>query len=133
MNFGADDFVAKPYNAHVLLAHIASVLKRAYGDQVAASQVSYRGLVLEQARCVVVFQGRTAELTKNELRILGLLLRNAGTVITRQRIQEELWQSDEFVDDNTLTVNISYLRQTLDGIGAHDFIQTKRGIGYVIN
>lgn len=133
MNFGADDFVAKPYNSQVLLAHIVSVLKRAYGDQVAVDQVSYRGLVLEPARCVIVFDGKTAELTKNELRILSLLLRNAGTVVTRQRIQEELWQSDEFVDDNTLTVNISYLRQTLDSVGAHNFIQTKRGLGYVID
>lgn len=133
MNFGADDFVAKPYNAQVLLAHIASVLKRVYGDQAAVNQISYRGLILDQARCEVVFEGQAAELTKNELRILGVLLRNAGAVVTRQRIQEELWQSDEFVDDNTLTVNISYLRQTLDGIGARGFIQTRRGIGYVID
>ncbi len=133
MNFGADDFITKPYNAQVLLAHIGSVLKRAYGERIETSEVSHRGLVLDTARCTATFEGHSAELTKNELRILNLLLRNASAVVPRRRIQEELWQSDEFIDDNTLTVNVSHLRQTLDGIGAHDFIQTKRGIGYLVD
>lgn len=133
MNFGADDFVAKPYNAQVLLARIASVLHRTYGNNDSDNTTSHRGLALNNARCCASFEGREVELTKNQLRILNLLLRNAGSVMPRQRIQEELWQSDEFIDDNTLTVNISHLRQTLASIGAADFIQTKRGIGYVVD
>ena len=78
------------------------------------------------------YQGRTAELTKNELRILALLMRNVGAVVSRQRIQEELWASDEFVDDNTLTVNVSHLRATLAKIGVEDFVRTRRGLGYLV-
>lgn len=132
LSAGADDFVPKPYNGQVLLAHIASVLKRSSATTLESSLVTHRGVTLDTARCGVSSDGRTAELTKNELRILSLLMRNAGSVVSRQRIQEELWQSDEFVDDNTLTVNVSHLRQTLAGIGVTCFIATKRGMGYII-
>lgn len=131
MSLGADDFVAKPFNAQVLLAHIAAVLKRSYGDA-ANDVVSHRGLVLDMARCTVSYQGQSAELTKNEQRILAMLMRSAGQVVERRSIQEELWASDEFVDDNTLTVNVSHLRRTLAGIGADGFVQTKRGMGYMV-
>lgn len=90
------------------------------------------GVRLDCDRCVAERDGRSVELTKNELRILSLLMRNAGKVVSRQRIQEELWQTDEFVDDNTLTVNVSHLRQTLGSIGARDFVQTRRGLGYLV-
>lgn len=129
---GADDFVAKPYNEQVLLAHVAAVLKRTYGDGAAAARIEYRGVVLDTTRCEVSYQGKSAELTKNELRILALLMRGAGSVVSRQRIQEELWESCDFVDDNTLTVNISHLRQTLAGIGVADLIATRRGLGYIV-
>ena len=133
LSAGADDFVAKPYNEQVLLAHVASVLKRSYGDGAAASaRLSHRGVTLDTARCEVSYQGRSVELTKNELRILGLLMRSPGAVVSRQRIQEELWASDDFVDDNTLTVNVSHLRQTLAGIGVEGFIGTRRGLGYLV-
>lgn len=130
---GADDFVAKPYNEQVLLAHVAAVLKRTYGDgAAAAARIEHRGVVLDTTRCEVSYQGKSAELTKNELRILALLMRGAGSVVSRQRIQEELWESCDFVDDNTLTVNISHLRQTLAGIGVADLIATRRGLGYIV-
>ena len=133
LSAGADDFVTKPYNEQVLLAHVASVLKRSYGDGAAASaRLSHRGVTLDTARCEVSYQGRSVELTKNELRILGLLMRSPGAVVSRQRIQEELWASDDFVDDNTLTVNVSHLRQTLAGIGVEGFIGTRRGLGYIV-
>ena len=131
LSFGADDFVAKPYNTQVLLAHIESVLRRS-GKARGGEVLSCRGLVLDGMRCQVSYQGRTAELTKNELRILSLLLREAGSVVSRQRLQEELWSSDEFVDDNTLTVNVSHLRATLSDIGADGFVRTRRGIGYIL-
>ncbi len=132
LSFGADDFIPKPYNDQVLLAHVATVLKRSYGEGAASAEISYAGVTLDTARCRVSFQGRAAELTKNELRILALLMRNAGTVVSRQRIQEELWASDEFVDDNTLTVNVSHLRATLAKIGVEGFVRTKRGMGYLV-
>lgn len=132
LSFGADDFVPKPYNDQVLLAHVSSVLKRSYGEGGAATELSHGGVVLDTARCRVSAGGRSAELTKNELRILALLMRNAGAVVSRQRIQEELWASDEFVDDNTLTVNVSHLRQTLARIGVEDYVRTRRGMGYLV-
>ena len=133
LSFGADDFIPKPYNDQVLLAHVATVLKRSYGEGAASAEISYAGVTLDTARCRVSFQGRAAELTKNELRILALLMRNAGAVVSRQRIQEELWASDEFVDDNTLTVNVSHLRATLAKIGVEGFVRTKRGMGYLVD
>ena len=133
LSLGADDFVAKPYNDQVLLAHVATVLKRSYGDgAAAAAEISHAGVTLDTARCRVSANGRSAELTKNELKILALLMRNVGAVVSRQRIQEELWASDEFVDDNTLTVNVSHLRATLAKIGVEDFVRTKRGMGYLV-
>ena len=132
LSFGADDFIPQPYNDQVLLAHVATVLKRSYGEGAASAEISYAGVTLDTARCRVSFQGRAAELTKNELRILALLMRNAGAVVSRQRIQEELWASDEFVDDNTLTVNVSHLRATLAKIGVEGFVRTKRGMGYLV-
>lgn len=132
LSFGADDFVPKPYNDQVLLAHVATVLKRSYGEGAAAAELSHGGVTLDNASCRVSAGGRSAELTKNELRILALLMRNAGAVVSRQRIQEELWASDEFVDDNTLTVNVSHLRSTLAKIGVEDFVRTKRGMGYLV-
>lgn len=132
LSAGADDFVTKPYNEQVLLAHIDAVLKRSYGDNSGGAQLVYAGLTLDTSRCMASYQGKSVELTKNELKILGLLLRSAGRVVSRQRIQEELWESDDFVDDNTLTVNVSHLRQTLARISAGDKILTRRGFGYLI-
>ena len=133
LSAGADDFVAKPYNEQVLLARTAALLKRSYGDGAAsAARLAHRGVTLDTARCEVSYQGRSVELTKNELRILALLMRAPGTVVSRQCIQEELWAGDDFVDDNTLTVNVSHLRQTLAGIGVEGFIGTRRGLGYIV-
>lgn len=130
LNFGADDFIAKPYNPQVLLAHVASVLKRTASSVATPAHHTVGGVSLDAECCRVSFAGKQADLTKNELRILSLLMRNAGKIVPRERIQEELWNSDEFIDDNTLTVNVSHLRHTLSTIGADDFIRTKRGIGY---
>jgi len=132
LSLGADDFIAKPYNTQILLMHITSVLRRANSDVTTGTKISHAGVTLDSSSCKVSANQKSVELTKNELRILSLLMQNAGTVVSRQRIQEELWQSDEFVDDNTLTVNISHLRNTLASIGVEDFVMTRRGLGYVI-
>ena len=132
LSLGADDFIAKPYNTQILLMHITSVLRRTNSDATTGTKLSHAGVTLDSSSCKVSANQKSVELTKNELRILSLLMQNAGTVVSRQRIQEELWQSDEFVDDNTLTVNISHLRNTLASIGVEDFVMTRRGLGYVI-
>lgn len=131
MSLGADDFVAKPYNPSVLLAHIEACLRRAKGPSATLSSVlSCGGLTLDLGRCTAEFEGRAVELTKNETKILSLLLRRAGRVVSREDIMVELWNSDAFVDDNTLTVNMNRLRKTLSGIGVEGFLRTHRGLGY---
>ena len=132
LSLGADDFVAKPYNTQILLLHIATVLRRVGVVAEPSAEITHGGVTLDTAACRVHAAGGSAELTKNELRILAILMRNAGTVVSRQHIQEELWQSDEFVDDNTLTVNVSHLRQTLAGIGVEEYVSTRRGLGYIV-
>ena len=131
MNLGADDFVTKPYNTQILLARIAAVLKRSDGKN-AADSISHNGLTLFLNKSVVRFQNTDAELTKNEFRIFAHLIQNAGKIVSREDLIEELWQSDEFIDDNTLTVNINRLRHKLEEIGAEQYINTKRGQGYII-
>ena len=131
MNLGADDFIAKPYNTQILLARIASVLKRAYPSE-PVDTLSHRGLELDLSRSAAHFQGKEIELTKNELRILRLLICNKGRIIPRDDIMSDLWQSEEFVDDNTLTDNINRLRKKLESIGIEDYLITKRGQGYLV-
>jgi DNA-binding response OmpR family regulator len=126
MNLGADDFVTKPYNTQILLARIEAVLNRAFG----AATLRHGELVLDVARSAVTFGQRGVELTKNELKIMRLLLMSGGAIVSRDEMMNELWQSNEFVDDNTLTVNINRLRKKLADIGAADGIKTKRGQGY---
>ena len=130
MTLGADDFITKPYNTQVLLAHIQSVLKRAYHTE-SSKTIEHKGVVLDVSKSLVRFKDRQVDLTKNELRILYILMDNRDTIISRDDIMSDLWQSDEFVDDNTLTVNINRLRKKLEGIGIEDFLVTKRGQGYM--
>ncbi|MGB5824146.1 MAG: response regulator transcription factor [Proteocatella sp.] len=131
MNLGADDFITKPYNTQVLLAHISAVLKRTEvkGE---SEKIKCKGMTLDISKSMVYFEDEETELTKNELRILNLLMHNSGKIVSRDDIISLLWQSDEFIDDNTLTVNVNRLRKKLELIGAKDFIETKRGQGYII-
>lgn len=129
MNFGADDFITKPYNTQILLAHIAAILNRTYQAQNEMAH-EYAGLLVNMSKGTASFLGQETELTKNELRILDLLMRNKTSITPRDDIMEALWQSNEFIDDNTLTVNINRLRKKLEAIGASDYIKTKRGQGY---
>lgn len=131
MNLGADDFITKPYNTQILLARIAAVLKRAY-PAMPPRILSHSGLELDllsgEARC----RGRTVELTKNERKILQMLLSSPGRIFSREELMNALWQTDEFVDDNTLTVNVNRLRRKLEELGLKGYLTTKRGQGYLI-
>lgn len=133
LHVGADDFITKPYNVHVLLARIDRLLQRA-GQQENQKKVrlSHRGAVLDILKSEVIYQGQTAELTKNELGILRVLMENRGNIIPRNELIRELWEQDEFVEDATLTVNINRLRKKLEGIGLNDFLVTRRGQGYQV-
>lgn len=131
MNLGADDFVTKPYSPQILLARIASALRRS-ASATPPAVFSYAGVELSPTKSQVAYLGKQAELTKNEMRILQLLLQHAEHIVTRAEMQNELWQSDQFIDDNTLTVNINRLRTTLDSIGAKNMLHTKRGFGYYL-
>ena len=130
MSLGADDFVTKPYNGQILLARIDALLRRVKGVDQVGRVIEYRGLALDPARSTASFEGRTVELTKNELRILSLLMRRKGEIVSREEIMVELWNSDAFIDDNTLTVNMNRLRKTLATIGVNDYLVTHRGQGY---
>lgn len=133
LNTGADDFVSKPFNPQVFLAHIAAQLRRA-GHASTQAVISRAGVDLDAARGTVSYQNSSADLSRNEILLLAVLMRRAGEIVSRAQLADELWQTDEFVDDNTLTVNIARLRASLASIGVPDgFLQTKRGMGYLIS
>ena len=132
MNLGADDYITKPYHVQILLAHIQAILKRTYHED-QGRLLEANGVLLDLGRGSAVYRGQSVELTKNEMRILGLLMRKQGTIVSCDEIMTDLWQSEEFVDDNTLTVNINRLRRKLESIGVpQDYLSTKRGLGYMI-
>lgn len=132
MNFGADDFVTKPYNTQILLARIASVLKRAYGSGLQGESLAYKGLTLNLENGTVSYQEKSMELTKNEYKILGYLMKRQGAIVVREELMEALWKSELFVDDNTLSVNINRLRKKLEDLGMPSSIETRRGLGYIM-
>ncbi|NHM15172.1 response regulator [Eggerthellaceae bacterium zg-887] len=132
MNLGADDYVCKPYRPAALIAHIQALLRRS-APPAASTCIERKGVVLDLAAASVSFGGKSADLTHNELKILGLLMRNPGVVLSRSEIMCELWESDVFIDDNTLTVNVNRLRKTLRSLGVpDDFLVTRRGQGYAV-
>lgn len=132
MNMGGDDFVEKPFDLNVLTAKIQALLRRSYSFAGQLNALEHRGVVLNLNDASVTFEGKRAELTKNDFKILQILMESAGRIVRRDKIMERLWESDEFIDDNTLTVNMTRLRRKLEDIGIHNYIVTKKGIGYVI-
>lgn len=131
MNLGADDFVSKPYNLQILLARIERLITRIYKNQTSTNL--YLGeCVLDLSKNEFQYKQQKIELTKNEFRILHCLMKHKNEIVTRDEIMSDMWDGDLFVDDNTLTVNINRLRKKLENIGLKDFIQTKRGLGYIV-
>lgn len=131
MNLGADDFITKPYNTQILLARIAAMLKRTQKNN-ADNVMHYKGMKLQLNNSTVVYEDQMIELSKNEMRILYTLLQHQGTIVSRDQLMESLWQSNEFIDDNTLTVNVNRVRKKLESLGMKEFIKTKRGQGYMV-
>lgn len=132
ITLGADDFITKPYNTQILLARIASVLKRSYPNEKTIDTIEHNGITLNILTSTVEHENKSVELTKNETKILHYLLINKGKIVSRVDILEYLWDSSLFVNDNTLTVNITRIRSKLEELGINDYIKTKRGQGYMV-
>lgn len=132
MNLGADDFVTKPYNTEILLARITNVLKRVYGNLKNNNLLNYKDFNLNLSNATVIYEEKSLELTKNEVKILSYLINNRGNIVKRDSLMEYLWKSDYFVDDSTLNVNINRLRKKLQEIGIENPIETRRGLGYIM-
>lgn len=132
MNMGGDDFIAKPVDLMVMTAKIGAILRRTYdlGGQVPV--LEHRGAVLDLNDMTLIYNGEKVELTKNEFRILQTLLENKGKVVSRDTLMTKLWQMDCYVEENTLTVNVTRLRKKLEGAGLTGFITTKIGSGYIV-
>ena len=132
MNLGADDFISKPFDGSVLMAKIQALLRRTYDFGANVPVLEHRGALLDTGENSLVFGDEKITLTKNEYRILLCLMENKGKVVSREKLMERLWETDSFVDENTLTVNVNRLRKKLDAAGLKDFIATKFGVGYII-
>ena len=132
VNYGADDFLAKPFELTVLTAKIQAILRRTYDFAGQTSILEHRGAVLNMDNTTLLYEDKVVELTKNEYRILRILMENKGRVVSRDTIMARLWETDSFIDDNTLTVNVTRLRKKLEQAGLYDYIVTKKGIGYLV-
>ena len=132
MNMGGDDFIAKPFDRNVLMAKLQALLRRAYDFGAAMPVLEHRGAILDTADNSLSCNGSRVELSKNEYRILLALMEAKGKVVSREKLMERLWETDSFIDDNTLTVNVNRLRKKLDAAGLPDFIATRFGVGYLI-
>lgn len=132
MNMGGDDFIAKPFDLNVLTAKVGALIRRTYSFQGQVNVLEHQGVLLNLSDTTLTYQNQKIDLTRNDLRILQLLMENAGQVVSREEIMQRLWESDHYIDENTLTVNITRLRKKLAEAGLEDFIVTKRGLGYMV-
>lgn len=132
VNMGADDFIAKPFDLTVLSAKVQAILRRTYDYQGQSHLIEHNGAIFNSTECTVSCNGHKTELTKNENRIMQALLENKTKVVTRDSLMTMLWECDSFVDENTLSVNITRLRKKLEEIGLENFITTKKGLGYMV-
>lgn len=132
MNMGGDDFISKPIDLSVMTAKIGAVLRRTYDMSGQVPILEHHGAVLNLNDATLIFNGQRVELTKNEFRIIQTLLENKGKVVSRDTLMTKLWQMDCYVEENTLTVNVTRLRKKLESVGLKDFIITKIGIGYIV-
>lgn len=132
MNMGGDDFITKPVDLSVMTAKIQAMLRRTYDMGNRIPVLEYKGAVLNLNDATIAYNGQILELTKNDFRILQTLMENRGKIVSRDTLMTRLWQIDCYVEENTLTVNVTRLRKKLDSIGLNDFIKTKVGSGYII-
>lgn len=132
MSMGGDDFIAKPFDMNVLVAKVQAVLRRTYDFGGQTQVIEHRGALLNMSDASLLYNGEPVELTRNDYKILLTLMENRGSIVSRETLMEKLWETDCFVDENTLTVNIARLRKKLDGAGLAGFITTKKGVGYIV-
>lgn len=132
VNMGGDDFIAKPFDLPVLVAKVQAMLRRTYDFQGQVNILQHKGAMLNLNDTTLTYNGEKMDLTKNDFRILQILMENAGKVVSRDKMMERLWEHESFIDDNTLTVNVTRLRKKLEEVGLHEFITTKKGLGYVL-
>lgn len=132
MNMGGDDFIAKPFDLNVLVAKVQAVLRRTYGLTGKVPVIEHKGALLNLYDMTFIYDGRKISLTKNEFRILQTLMENKGRLVSRDTLMTKLWETDDYIEENTLTVNIARLRKKLKNEGLDEFITTKVGEGYII-
>ena len=132
INMGADDFIAKPFDQSVLIAKVTALLRRTYDFSQASATLEVAGAVLNTNNNTLTYNGMEVDLARNEYKILLTLVQNKNKVVSREKLMEALWETDCYVDENTLTVNVGRLRKTLEGIGLKDLIKTKFGVGYIL-
>lgn len=137
VNMGGDDFVAKPFELEVLSAKIQALLRRTYtfgaGEHKTGRIIAHREITLNLEDATLLYRGTKAELTKNEFKILQILMENPGSIVSREMLMKRLWDNELFIDDNTLTVNITRIRKKLEDLGITDLIRTQKGMGYIID
>lgn len=131
MNLGADDFITKPYNTQILLARLTSILRRIHGV-INQDLITYKDLKFNLSNGTITYNDISAELTKNEIKILSCLIKNKGKIVSRDDLMDFMWNSDSFVDDNNLSVNVTRLRKKLEEVGMKENIETRRGLGYIL-
>lgn len=132
MNMGADDFIAKPFDRSVLMAKLQAMLRRTYDFATSVPVLEHRGALLNTGDNTLTYKDEKIALSKNEFRVLLILMENKGKVVSREKLMEQLWETDSFVDENTLSVNVGRLRKRLEVVGLENFITTKFGVGYLI-
>ncbi len=132
MNMGGDDFIAKPFDQSVLMAKLQAMLRRTYNFGAGSPIIEHKGALLNTGDNTLTYRDQKIPLSKNEFRILSVLLKNKGKTVSREKLMEALWETDSFVDENTLSVNVNRLRKRLADSGLTDFIMTKFGMGYLI-
>ncbi|MDD5878992.1 MAG: response regulator transcription factor [Clostridiales bacterium] len=134
INMGGDDYITKPFSPQVLVAKIQAILRRtySYNNDLKSDVIKFKDITLNIVEGKLYFKGEDIDLTKNELKIMNILMSNQEKIVSREEIIEELWDTDEFISENTLTVNVNRLRKKLKSIGLEDVIGTKKGQGYII-
>lgn len=132
VNMGGDDFITKPFDLNIIVAKVQALMRRTYSFGGQMNVIEHKGVVLNLSDNTISYNNEKLELTKNEFKIIQILLENAGKIVSRDVIMTRLWESDSFIDDNTLTVNVTRLRKRLADIGLKEYIKTRKGIGYVV-